>query len=290
MRAGGDDPRLINRAAARLQVEGTIAVDLARLTSLDHPLRLAPHIEVKGTGRMNAVHFSPMPRLQSRRLRQATESAYSELRETPDEPKVKQIVAALRWLSLATTRWNESPQMAASLLYIALEAAHGGCIVSHRGNCKGDQYHETAVDRYIRSLPTQLADEVEAYMLRLRGSTQGARDSSGRSSSYTWMSKVRLNRRDQPIGPWAKRIMKAMAGAESYDPLLRFHLAELVKLHRGRLTRIREDCIDDLRELRDARNELVHATELVLSEQRTTYLASLAIEMLLLRIEAGRNC
>ena len=76
-----------------------------------------------------------------------------------------------------------------------------------------------------------------------------------------------------------------MNGFEAYQPLLRFHLAELVLLKKRKLNEIRKRCCSDIKELRDSRNELVHDTGPLLSAQRTSYLASLAMEMLLLRIE-----
>jgi hypothetical protein len=292
-RAAGDDPRLINRAAARIQLEATIAVDLARLTTLEEPLRLAPQIDIRGTDRMSHVRLPPMPRLDSGRIMRATSSAYRMLLDDPEERNVKQVAASLRWLSLATTRWSESPTMAATLLYIALETAHNGCVVSHRTrwnpkkrereeSCGGDAVHETALDRYIRTLPIQLADEIERYILRKRARQKRTSQSSAGAS---WMWKVRVARRQEPVIRWANRLMKAMTDSESEDPLLRFHLAELIKLRGRRLQDIRERCADDLVDLRKARNELVHDTDLLLSEQRISYLASLAVEMLLLRIE-----
>jgi hypothetical protein len=282
-KARADEPLAISRAAARLQFEGSVAVDLARLTSLDAPLRLAPQIDLRGSDRMAFVRLPAMPRLQVDRMRRVADSAYASFRSNPDDVAAKQLVAGLRWLSVAVDRWNESPAMAGALTYIALDTAHNGCVVEHREGCKGDLIHRTALDRYVGTLQHRLADEIESYLLRVWGSTK--KRARGRRRPADWMVSAPLSREGGAVSVWAKRLMAAMSGHEDSDPLLRFHLAELVTLHAGRLKVIRERCIDDLRELRKARNELVHDQALLLAEQRTAFLTSLAVEMLLLRLE-----
>jgi hypothetical protein len=101
------------------------------------------------------------------------------------------------------------------------------------------------------------------------------------------MMEVHILRSGRSPAAWAHAIMRAMSRWGSTDPLLRFHLAELVRLNGRRLDAIRARCREDLVELRAARNALVHAEDLLLAEQRTSYLASLATEIVLLQLEAA---
>jgi hypothetical protein len=56
------DPRHVGEAALRLSHEGTIAVDMARLT-LREPLRLSPRLEVNGSAALESLRPPTMPRV-----------------------------------------------------------------------------------------------------------------------------------------------------------------------------------------------------------------------------------
>jgi hypothetical protein len=130
-RALGADPRLLSQAASRLQFEGTLAVDIARLTSGQPRLRLGPAMGVRDSPTLQWLRIPDLPGV-GERLRHAVEYSYSLLVHDPTSRDAKQRIAAIRWLSLVLTRWSESPPMAATLLYVALETAYNGCVVRHK--------------------------------------------------------------------------------------------------------------------------------------------------------------
>lgn len=285
-RAAGRDPRYVHEAMARLHFEGTVAVDLARLT-VQSPLRLSPQVDVEGAGApISSLRPPPMPRLDEARLRRIAAGLGERFRAGPDDVWTQRAIAALRWLSLAYTRWQEAPAMAAGLVYIALETAHNGCVNRHRddGRCGCGDAHPTALERYVETLRDRLASEAEAYLLRTVGSGQGRR--AGRRRPEPWMVRTRIKRGGRSIARWTEDLMGAMARAGSRDSLLRFHLAEIHRLHGSRRAAVSARCDRDLAELRMARNALVHDKDLLLTEQRTAYLACLATETTLLYLEA----
>jgi len=279
-----DDPRHIAQGVARLHFHGSLAVDFARLTISDHDVHLPPQMGVERSARLSTASVPAMPRMSQTRLTHVADRAYSALQERPSDMAVQQVIAGLRWLSVALARWRESPVMAATICYMALDAAHNGCVTEHRRRCRRE--HESALDLYTRTLRARLADELESYLLRLRGTNRQIK--KGQRNPPAWLRDVReVRREDQSVAAWSTKMMKAMSGFEHADPLLRFHFAELRNLNGRRLETIRERCSTDLDELRKARNELVHDTGLLLAEQRTSYLAALAIEMLLITAESS---
>ena len=68
------------------------------------------------------------------------------------------------------------------------------------------------------------------------------------------------------------------------DPLLRFHCAELFKIG-GVAEDAERRCELALRELYRARNAVVHEGNVLLEEERSIYLAAIAVELLLLGLE-----
>ena len=287
-RASGSDPRLVSEAAARLHFQGTVVLDLARLTVQRQPLTMAPQIDVEGPTAPFAYQALPgMPRLVEARLRRIAAALGARFRAHPEDLALQRAIAALRWISLAHTRWPESPAMAAGLAYIALDTAHNGCIVRHRedGRCSCGAATPAALDRYVETLRERLALDVEKYLLRVRGKRKDL--DAGRRDPERWMSRVRLSRDGESLVRWIDTLLHAMSRGRSKDPLLRFHLVEIRRLHGRRLAAVRERCAEDLAELRAARNALVHDKDLLLAEQRTAYLAALATEMVLLHLEAA---
>ncbi len=285
--AAADDSRSITQGMARLHFHGTVAVDLARLTVPMGDLRLRSTIDVARSEILSYLPVPEMPRMQAHRVKRAVANAYARFREDPADGPAMQTIAGLRWMSVALTRWRESPAMAGTLCYVALDAAFNGCVARHRRNCVGAARHESALELYLRTLRGSLAGEIEEYLLRIRGTAKEVR--AGRRSPPKWMLASRSLRRDRRgVAGWSSELMTAMSGDEDSDPLLRFRLAELRKFNGARLRLIGERCEKDLTELRKARNELVHDSRLLLSEQRASYLAALATEMLLVRAETLR--
>lgn len=282
--AKGEEPLALAQAAAQVQRDGGVAIDLARLASPKLLMQMDQSMAVKGSSRMHEVRFPEMPRLNSTRIQRASREAIIAMRASHHPRELKQLVTALRWLSMALARWNESPAMATTLIYVALETAHNGCIDRHRGEkctCKASQ--PTALDRYIKSLPSRLRLEILHYLAHERGNLRKAPQAVKRR--HRWLFEDFAPPGRQNPSKWAEGVIARMSEFEAEQPLLRFHLAQLVLLKKRRLEKIAARCRGDLEELRESRNEMVHDTGPLLSVQRTSYLASLAMEMLLLRIE-----
>lgn len=282
--AKGEEPLALAQAAAQVQRDDGVAADLARLASPGLMLQMEQSITVKGSSRMDSVRFPEMPRLNSSRIQRASREAIIAMRSAHQPRELKQLVTALRWLSLALARWNESPPMATTLIYVALDTAHNGCIYRHRGDkCGCEDSQPTALDRYVNTLPSRLQLEIVHYLGRERSNLRKAPQAV--KERHRWLFEHLGPSDRQSPSRWAERLMTQMGGFEAYQPLLRFHLAQLMLLKKRRLNEIKTRCCSDIKELRDSRNELVHDTGPLLNTPRTSYLASLAMEMLLLRIE-----
>jgi hypothetical protein len=278
--ASEDSPLAISRAASRLREEGTIMLDILRLATRGADLSTGRRVEVTRSRRMNGVPLAAMPRLQQRRV-------IDVLRPLADEyggggqpsPSVQRSVSGIRWLATALSRWHESPSFAAALTWMSIEAMFGKCTWSHRPNCKrvGQPGHMSATELYVATLPDRLGLEIEDYLLGAAGTWKGGRVPA-------WMLETPLRRRGSR-SRWLKRLLTEMDTEQDGDPLLRFHCVEALKLRGRKLDQVGQRCAEDLRELQQARNAVVHEGSVFLQEERSTYLAALAAEIALLALE-----
>jgi hypothetical protein len=283
-RAPADTPRAAHRTAARLREEGSFLLDALRLSVASGRATAALSYSVEGSARLNGVPSPPMPRMLPQRVREAVSANVQLYEADRPPPSVRRCVSAMRWLSTALARWHESPAFATALLWMALEVQYDRCVWGHRKRCRrrGMPGHRSAVELYVETLPDRLGAEIESYLLSTRG--KRAEVERGHRNPPPWMLTTYFSRGSQALRPWLHKLMRAMEPGRLEDPLLRYHCAEVARIGAAR-DDVARGCQRALEDLYSARNAIVHHGNVLLEEERSMYLASLAVELVLLGLE-----
>jgi hypothetical protein len=277
-----DNPRDIHEISAYLRSHGSTLIDLLRLTYPNRNLQTSRLLRIEGSTRLYELQASPFPRLQSERAKSVLKPLLATANSDPTSEVTRRLLSATHWISTAAMRWHENNASASASLWMALEAMYGKCIWQHGRKCKGG--HFTGLELYIANIDKVLASEVEEYLLRQRGRASDI--AKGKRNPPEWLARSATTlQRGKPIKAWLKELIRQMEPEAWKDPLLWFRCNDLLYTGKARLERLQEERRRDLVELYRARNALVHEGNPILAEDKSIYLAALAVEVLLLGFE-----
>jgi hypothetical protein len=278
-----DGPRNISTLAAYLRAHGSTLIDLLRLTYPNLSLQTSRSLRIEGSTRLSKLEPSSFPRLQSERAKSVLKPLLELANSNPTSETTGRLLSATHWISTAAMRWHENSASATASLWMALESMYGKCIWGHEKKCKRE--HPSAIELYVANIDRILASEIEEYMLAQRGAAYHRAKGWRRPPEWLSARPTGITREGRPIKAWLKDLIEQMAPEAWKDPLLQFRCNDLLYMGKARLERLQEERRRDLLELYKARNALVHEGSPILAEDKSIYLAALAIEILLIGFE-----
>lgn len=116
-----------------MTADATTLMDLVRVAYGEPETFRSHRIDVKGSSRMTYVRSRPVPRVRTRaRARVAVRRVLLTIASDPSSELARRLIGASSWFSTSITRWPENPRFATAMLWMALEALFGGCVIRHR--------------------------------------------------------------------------------------------------------------------------------------------------------------
>lgn len=126
-----------HQAASQLRGEGSIILDIMRITTPGLSISASPRVEVIAPTRNKPTWLAApaIPRLYSGRLDGLMRRVMAAYQSGPFRPELRRLIDSIRWLGVFISRWQEASVFATPMLYMAIEAAHGKCVYGHLRGC-----------------------------------------------------------------------------------------------------------------------------------------------------------
>ena len=276
-----DEPLAIARAATEMLSDATSLLDLLRIAYSDAGIFRSHRIVVVGSSRLSYVRLRPLPRVRTRaHARDAVRTVFNVVKSDPTSEISRRLLGAARWFSTAIVRWPESPRFATGTLWMALESLFGKCVIRHDRCRHSGQL--TAADLYAEVLFESLADEIENYLLRVRG-TAADRGKSIRNPPR-WLSG-RISRDGRDPRQWAADIVRKVPSNERQEPSLVWHCYSLAQADQSMVIAARSNAQSYLQSLKKMRNSLAHEGNPLLRDDEADFLAAFAAEILFMAFQ-----
>lgn len=278
-----DLTRHITSAAASITSDASILLDLVRVTYGEPGAFQSHRIEVKGSSRMTYVRSRPVPRVRTRaRARAAVGRVLKIIAKDPSSELARRLTGAVGWFSTFVVRWPENPRFATAMLWMALEALFGQhCVIQHKNRCR-HRRQLTAVDVFASDLSSSLANELEDYLLHMRGTESDWK--KGIRNPPEWC-RGWISRGTQAPREWAAGFLEGIPDSDQSEPLFKWHCEELVRFDATGEAAARGDAERNLRRLERMRNAAAHEGDPLLGDEEADFLGAFAGEILFMAFD-----
>ena len=277
-----DLTRHITSAAALITSDASTLLDLVRVTYGEPRAFQSHRIEVKGSSRMTYVRSRPVPRVRTRaRARAAVGKVLGIIAKDPSSELARRLTGAVGWFSTFVVRWPENPRFATAMLWMALEALFGQCVIQHKKKCR-HRHQLTAVDLFSSDLLSSLANELEDYLLHMRGTESDWK--KGIRNPPLWCRSW-ISRGSQAPKEWAAGFLERIPDSDRSEPLFKWHCEELVKFDAEIDAAARPEAERNLGRLERMRNAAAHEGDPLLEDEETDFLAAVAGEILFMAFD-----
>lgn len=271
----------ITRAAALMTADATTLMDLVRVTYGEPEAFRSHRIDVIGSSRMTYVRSRPVPRVRTRaRARVAVRKVLETIASNPSSELTRRLIGASSWFSTSIVRWPENPRFATAMLWMALEALFGKCVIHHH-KCR-HRRQLTAVDLFTRDLLSSLANELEDYLLHMRRTESDWK--KGIRNPPQWC-RGWISRGSQHPQAWAADLLGRILDTDQSEPLFVWHCNELLAFDEHVKAAARLDAERQLRRLERMRNAVAHKGDPLLDDEEADFLAAVAGEILFIAFE-----
>jgi len=257
-------------AASELRHAASIWLSVLRLTVSDTPWS-SEAIYRSGADYLRPLVATPAPAIWSRR--DAPVVAPQLLDAINRDDGSGKLQGGLKWASIAAMHWKEDAGFATALMWMALEALFGDCVIDCRKNCPNHRKHQTALDAYMSSRRDVLADDLLSYIGAVSGDAKDRR--RGRRRRPRWWSKLPPCTPD--IQQWIVDLTTALEPHRYEDPLFYFRAKQLSIESSENVGRIRRRIHQDLQLLQALRHIVAHRGRTILDEAAYSYLWAVAI-------------
>ena len=167
------------------------------------------------------------------------------------------------------------------MLWMALEALFGQCVIQHKKKCR-HRHQLTAVDLFSSDLLSSLANELEDYLLHMRGTESDWK--KGIRNPPLWCRSW-ISRGSQAPKEWAAGFLERIPDSDRSEPLFKWHCEELVKFDAEIDAAARPEAERNLGRLERMRNAAAHEGDPLLEDEETDFLAAVAGEILFMAFD-----